>query len=68
MPRASWCNWPTASSSRTVGGKPSGLGSRVKLSVDLFETRHIDVGVDLSGRNAGVAEHLLDSAQIGTTC
>ena len=37
----------------------------MKLAVNLFEPGLIDVGVNLRGREAGVAEHFLDRAQIG---
>jgi hypothetical protein len=38
----------------------------VEFVVDLFEAGLVDVGVDLSGGDAGVAEHLLDLAQVGS--
>ena len=38
--------------------------ARVKLPVDLLETRLVDVRVDLRGGEAGVAEHFLDRAQV----
>jgi len=36
---------------------------RVKLLVDGFEALGVNVGVDLSGGNIGVAEHFLNHAQ-----
>jgi len=38
----------------------------MKLAVNLLEPGLIDVGVNLRGREARVAEHLLDRAQIGS--
>ncbi len=37
---------------------------RVELVVDRFQPRGIDVGVDLRGGDAGVAEHLLHLPQV----
>jgi hypothetical protein len=37
----------------------------VKFVVYLFQTRVVDVGVDLRGGDAGVAEHFLHLAQVG---
>ena len=41
------------------------LPSRVKLAMDFLEPRVIDVGVDLCGCDARVAEHFLHLAKIG---
>ncbi len=38
------------------------LGPRMKLLVNSLQSRRIDVGVNLRGRDAGVAEHLLHLA------
>ena len=37
----------------------------MELSVHRFQPLLIDMGVDLSRRNVGVPEHLLNDAQIG---
>ncbi len=37
----------------------------MKLAVDLLEPRLIDMGVDLRGGETGMAEHLLNCAQVG---
>ena len=39
--------------------------SRVECGVHFFESRVVDVRVDLRGGDAGVAEHLLDQTEIG---
>lgn len=37
----------------------------MELVVNFFKSRLVDVRVDLSGRDAGVAKHFLDLAQVG---
>ena len=43
------------------------LPARMEGFVDIFHALLIDVSVDLSGGNVGVAQQFLDHAQIGTT-
>ena len=38
----------------------------MKLVVDRLETRRVDVGVNLRGGDAGMAEHFLHLPQVGT--
>ena len=53
---------PTGSSRRPL---PSGDGrARVRLEVHVLEPLARQVGVELGGRDVGVAEHLLDGAQV----
>src|SRR5580704_7785424 len=44
---------------------PALLGTRVGLAVAGLESVDRDVGVDLGGRGRGVAEDLLNAAQVG---
>ena len=37
----------------------------MKLSVNSFESRAIDVGIDLCRRDVGVTQHRLDRSQVG---
>jgi len=48
-----------------AGGWSVGAGAGVGLVVDLAEAAGGDVGVDLGGAEAGVAEELLDGAEVG---
>lgn len=41
--------------------------ARMEILMDLFEFAVFDLGVDLSGFDAGVAKHLLDQSKVGTT-
>jgi hypothetical protein len=50
----------------TTGPRKNFLGARMKLAVNLFEPGLVDVGVNLSGREAGMAEHFLDRAQVSS--
>lgn len=43
------------------------LRTRVRCEIFLADVRAVNVRVDLSRRDVGVAEHLLDSSQIGPT-
>ena len=47
-------------------GRRLALVARMKPGVDLAEPAELDAGVDLGRGDRGVAEHLLDDAQIGT--
>ena len=49
---------------RLVDQKHSSM--RVEFFVDFFQAGDVDVGVDLGGGNIGVAEHLLDTPQVGS--
>ena len=43
------------------------LCARVRCEIFLTDMRAVDMRVDLSRRDIGVAEHLLDGSQIGPT-
>ena len=43
------------------------LPARVALRVDGFQAAVFDVGVDLRGRDAGVAEHFLEGSDLGAS-
>jgi hypothetical protein len=45
---------------------PCRLRSRMKLPVYFLQPRGIDMGVDLGCGNAGVSEHFLNLAQVGS--
>src|SRR5512146_2277621 len=46
-----------------IWGSSAGMGGSVRIS----QTRGVDPSVDLRGRNRGMAEQLLDRAQVGPT-
>ena len=51
---------------RGVGrAAPAAPRPRVRLQKDLAQMLHGDVSIELRGRHAGVAEHLLHAAQVG---
>jgi hypothetical protein len=43
-----------------------GLRAGMKLLMDFLQSRLIDVSIDLSRRDTGVTEHLLDLPQVGS--
>src|SRR4051812_37156607 len=47
-----------------AGGRSAGGGPGVGLEVDLLEPSAREVGVELGGRHVGVAQHLLNRAQV----
>src|SRR5271154_2438551 len=58
--------WPAGARPRPLPAAASARGAWVRAEVDVLEPVGREVGVDLGGGEIGVAEHLLQRAQIAS--
>ena len=58
------CNSEIRAADTAAATERNPLSARMKLAVHRLEPLLVDVGVNLRGRDVGVAEHLLDDPQV----